>query len=63
MIGDITGDHYYLTKEQYSYILKTYQSSGIPTYAVYDSKGKETFKQIGFPGLDKIKEEIEKVLK
>ena len=63
MIKDIDGDHYYLTKEQYSYILKHYESDGIPTYAIYDTQGRQTFKNIGFPGLDIFKHEVEKVLK
>ena len=44
MIGDIDGDHYYLTQEQYKYILDKYESDGIPTYAIYNTKGEQTFK-------------------
>ena len=62
MIKDIDGDHYYLTKEQYSYILDKYESQGIPTYAIYDTQGKQTFKNIGFPGLDIFKDEVGKAL-
>ena len=60
MIKDIDGDHYYLTREQYNYILDKYESNGIPTYAIYDPQGQMTFKNVGFPGLDPIKKEIEK---
>ena len=63
MIKDIDGDHYYLTKEQYSYILNKYESEGIPTYAIYDAEGNQTFKTIGFSGLDIFKEAVGKVLK
>lgn len=63
MITDIDGDHYYLTQEQYNYILNHYESDGIPTYAIYDAEGKRTFKTIGFSGLDVFKNEVEKVLK
>ncbi len=63
MIKDIDGDHYYLTKEQYDYILNHYDSEGIPTYAIYDTDGNRTFKTIGFSGLDIFKDEVEKVLK
>ena len=59
MIKDIDGDHYYLTKEQYDYILKKYESDGIPTYAIYDTKGHQTYKNIGFPGNDVIRKELE----
>lgn len=63
MIKDIDGDHYYLTKEQYTYILNKYESDGIPTYAIYDTEGNRTFKTIGFSGLDVFKNEVNKVLK
>lgn len=63
MLGDIFGNHYYLTKGQWDHLLELYQSNGIPTYAIYDADGNLTYSTIGFPGLDKIKEEIEKVLK
>ena len=63
MIKDIDGHHYYLTEEQYHYILDKYESPGIPTYAIYNTKGEQTYKSIGFPGLDTIKSKIEKALK
>jgi thiol-disulfide isomerase/thioredoxin len=63
MIKDIDGDHYYLTEEQYNYILDKYEAPSIPTYAIYDTKGEQTYKSIGFPGLDTIKNEIEKAQK
>jgi thiol-disulfide isomerase/thioredoxin len=63
MIKEIDGDHYYLTKEQYSYILNKYESEGIPTYAIYDKNGNQTNKTIGFPGVETIREELEKVMK
>lgn len=63
MIKDIDGDHYYLTKEQYSYILEKYESNGIPTYAIYDAKGEQTYKTIGFSGVEVFKEELGKVMK
>ena len=60
MIKDIDGDHYYLTEEQSHYILDKYESPGLPTYAIYNTKGEKTYKSIVFPGLDTIKNEIEK---
>lgn len=59
MLKDIDGDHYYLTEEQYKYILEKYESDGIPTYAIYNTKGEQTFKHIGFPGNDAIRKELE----
>ena len=63
MITDIDGDHYYLTEEQNHYILSHYESSGIPTYAIYDTKGHQTYKSIGSPGNDVIRKELEKASK
>ena len=63
MIKDIDGDHYYLTEEQNHYILNHFESEGIPTYAIYNTKGEQTYKSIGFPGLDTIKNEIDKAQK
>ena len=63
MIKDIDGDHYYLTMEQYNYILDKYESESIPTYAIYDEEGNQTFKRIGFRSLDIFVQEVEKVLK
>ena len=63
MLKDIDGDHYYLTKEQYNYILNKFESDGIPTYAIYNTSGEQTYKNIGFPGSDTIKNEIEKAQK
>lgn len=63
MIGDIPGEHYYLTAEQYRYILDKYESDGIPTYLIFDRKGNFAFKNIGMISNEKIKEEIDKALK
>ena len=63
MIKDIEGDHYYLTEEQNHYILSHFESEGIPTYAIYDTKGHQTYKSIGFPGNDVIRKELEKASK
>lgn len=40
-------------------ILDKYASDGIPTYAIYNTKGEQTFKNIGFPGNDVIRKELE----
>ena len=63
MMKDIDGDHYYLTEEQNHYILNHFESEGIPTYAIYDTKGQQTYKSIGFPGNDVIRKELEKASK
>ncbi len=63
MIGDISGDHYYLTKDQYNWILSHYESNGIPTYAIYDTQGQQTYKHIGYPNVGEVKRELEKAMK
>ena len=60
MINDIDGDHYYLTKEQYYHILEKYESHSIPTYAIYNTEGEQTYKSIGLPGIDVIRKELER---
>ena len=62
MIGGISGDHYYVTDAQYKSILNHYHSNGIPTYAIYDADGKQTYTFVGFPGIETFKEEINKAL-
>lgn len=62
MIDGIPGDHYYLTKEQYNYILDKYESDGIPTYLLFDTKGNLSFKSIGSKSNDEFRSEIEKAM-
>lgn len=59
MLKDIDGDHYYLTDEQFQYIMNKYESIGIPTYAIYNTQGRQTYKNIGFPGNEVIRKELE----
>ena len=61
-VADIPGEHYFLTEDQYRYISEQYGCTGIPFYAIYNTKGNQTFKQEGFAGVEIIKEALEKVL-
>ena len=61
MIQDIPGDHYYLTQEQKSHLMKLYASDGIPTYAIYDRDGNRAYFHIGLPSTDDTNE-IRRVL-
>lgn len=64
MAEEIPGDHYLLSKEQFDAILSWhFHSEGIPTYGIFNSKGEQTFSQIGFPGEDVMKAELLKVCK
>ena len=61
-IADISGEHYFLTKEQDRYISKQYGCTGIPFYAIYNSKGEQTYKQQGFSSVEAIRDALEKAL-
>lgn len=61
-IKGIGGEHYYLTGEEWDYVLDKIESSGIPTYLLYDKNGVQKYKSVGYPGTEKLKEEIEKLL-
>lgn len=61
-IANIPDEHYFLTDEQYLYISKQYECTGIPFYAIYNSKGEQTYKHQGFPGVEAIREALEKTL-
>jgi thiol-disulfide isomerase/thioredoxin len=62
MIPEITGEHYYLTGEQYQAILKQYESQGVPTYLIFDINGKFSYKSVGYPGNDTMKLELMKAM-
>ncbi|MDH6311536.1 thiol-disulfide isomerase/thioredoxin [Parabacteroides sp. PFB2-10] len=61
MLPEIGGLHYYLTAEQWKVIGDKYDIQGIPTYMIFDKSGKKTFETAGYPGNDKIREELSKV--
>ncbi len=49
VIKEIPGEHYYLTREQFSYLLEQlYHSQGIPTYALYAPDGTLAWQHIGY---------------
>lgn len=62
MIPDIHGEHFRITNEQWSYLMKTFKINGVPTYFLIDREGNIKYKETGFPGADKIKEEIMKLI-
>ena len=61
-VAGIPGEHYFLTEEQDRYISNQYGCTGIPFYAIYNSKGEQTYKQQGFSSVEAIKEALEKAL-
>ena len=61
MLPEIGGLHYYLTDLQWGALKKKYNIDGIPTYMIFDKNGKKVFETTGYPGNDKILEELSKV--
>ncbi|EIY44654.1 TlpA family protein disulfide reductase [Bacteroides nordii] len=62
MIPDIHGEHFRVTADQWSYLMNSFQIRGVPTYLLVDREGNITYKTTGFPGVDKMKSELLKVL-
>lgn len=62
MIPDIHGEHYRVKDAQWEYLSKSFAIRGVPTYFIIDREGNIKFKQTGFPGVDKMKEELLKVV-
>lgn len=62
MIKEISGDHYYLTGEQYQTVLKQYESQGVPTYLIFDTTGNFVYKSIGYPGNETMKQNLLKAM-
>jgi len=62
-IQDISGEHYYLTKEESENISKSkqYGFDSVPTYMFFDSNGKLKNKISGYPGNEEMREMIEKL--
>jgi len=58
----IRGEHYYLTQEEWEYIMESFGFSGIPTYLLYNSKGELKNQVTGYPGNDAMKVMIDKIL-
>lgn len=62
MIPDIHGEHFRITQEQWSYLMKTFKINGVPTYFIIDREGNIKHKVTGFPGANEIKKEIMKAM-
>ena len=62
MIPDIHGEPFRVTADQWNYLMNSFQIRGVPTYLLVDREGNITYKTTGFPGVDKMKSELLKVL-
>ena len=59
---NISGEHFRVSKKQFEYWSKVHNIKGIPTYLIFDRQGEQLSKYTGFPGVDVIKNDIEKLL-
>lgn len=62
MITDIHGEHFRVTDAQWDYLRTAMGIEGVPTYFVVDREGGIKYKSVGFPGVNKMKEELLKVV-
>lgn len=65
MVPGIDGDHYRLTKEQWSELCRSLNIPGIPAYVLYNADGTEAFSNLnegGYPGNETISDAIKSAL-
>ncbi|MDP3645265.1 MAG: TlpA disulfide reductase family protein [Bacteroidota bacterium] len=58
----IGGEHYYLTKDEWEYVMDSFGFSGIPTYLFYNTKGVLKNKVTAYPGTEKMQKMIGELL-
>lgn len=58
----IGGEHYYLTQEEWGYLLDSFEFSGIPTYLFYDKNGVLKNKVTAYPGTEEMNKMIKELL-
>ena len=58
----IGSEHYYLNKEEWEYLLNSFDFSAIPTYLFYDKNGVLKNKVTAYPGTEKMQKTIEDLL-
>ncbi|MCD8185579.1 MAG: redoxin family protein [Rikenellaceae bacterium] len=61
MLPEIGGRHYYLTEEQWGKVSGKYGIEAIPSYLLFDKNGVLSAQFRGFPGVEKMQEELEKL--
>jgi thiol-disulfide isomerase/thioredoxin len=62
MIPHIHGEHYRVDGSQWQYWYQNLSIEGVPTFMIHDKSGKQVSRHTGFPGVEIIKESIEKGL-
>ncbi len=61
-IPELDGEHFRVTNAQWDQIMKQFNTNGIPTYIILNRKGAPVFFHIGFMGVDKMKEVLQREL-
>ena len=61
-IEGIGNEHYYLTDAQWTALMNQYDFEGIPSYLLFNKAGGVVNQFTAFPGADKIKEMINRLL-
>lgn len=62
MIPDIKGEHYRVTQAQWDYMSKKFGIRGVPSYMIIGKDGTPVHFQVGFMGVEKMKEMLNKEL-
>lgn len=60
-LSDIGGLHYRLTKDQFEALKIEYNFKGIPTYMLFDKEGNKVLQESGYPGNDRMLDELSKI--
>ena len=61
-IKGIGGEHYYVNGDEWYYLMDSFGFEGIPSYIIFDKKGKLCHKFTGYPGNEKMQKMIEELL-
>ncbi|EJW99581.1 protein containing Redoxin domain protein [gut metagenome] len=61
-IPDIPGEHFRITQSQWDYLSGELGVSGVPTYIIVDKNGNMVHKVVGFPGVDEMKNQLQKAM-
>ncbi|MDR2804947.1 MAG: TlpA family protein disulfide reductase [Dysgonamonadaceae bacterium] len=62
MIPDLHGEHFRLSEKQWEYMGTKFDMRAVPTYLFIDREGNIKKQQVGYPGIDRMKEEIFQLL-